>query len=109
MHRRRPRSWTPASSPWRPTCSRPACDSISDMTFVTRGLRDRPMPTIHGALMRTAATAVLAGALVGTLAGCEHDELATRPRTPVNGTLFASYVAMGNSITAGYQSGGIVD
>jgi lysophospholipase L1-like esterase len=75
------------------------------MTFVTRGLRDRPMPTIHGALMRTAATALF----VGTLAGCEHDELATRPRTPVNGTLFASYVAMGNSITAGYQSGGIVD
>jgi lysophospholipase L1-like esterase len=67
------------------------------------------MPTTHGARSRTVAAALLAGALAGTLAACEHDELATRPRTPVNTTLFASYVAMGNSITAGYQSGGIVD
>ncbi len=63
------------------------------------------MPTIHDALRRAAVPALLAG----VLAGCEHDELAVRPRTPVNGTLFASYVAMGNSVTAGYQSGGIVD
>jgi lysophospholipase L1-like esterase len=63
------------------------------------------MLTIHAALRRAAAATLLAG----VLAGCEHDELAVRPRTPVNGTLFLSYVAMGNSVTAGYQSGGIVD
>ena len=63
------------------------------------------MPTIHAAFSRAVAAALVAG----VLAGCEHDELATRPRTAVNGTLFLSYVAMGNSITAGYQSGGIVD
>jgi lysophospholipase L1-like esterase len=63
------------------------------------------MSTIHAAFSRAVAAAFLAG----VLAGCEHEELATRPRSAVNGTLFLSYVAMGNSITAGYQSGGIVD
>ena len=62
------------------------------------------MPTIRHA-RRIAVGALLAGAMVG----CEHDELVSLPRSPVNRTLFASYVAMGNSITAGYQSGGIVD
>jgi lysophospholipase L1-like esterase len=61
------------------------------------------MSTIH--IVRLAMGVLVAGAVVG----CEHQELVSLPRTPVNGTLFASYVAMGNSITAGYQSGGIVD
>jgi len=63
------------------------------------------MPTIHAALRRVVAGALLAIAVVG----CEHQELVSLPRSPVNRTLFVSYVAMGNSITAGYQSGGIVD
>jgi lysophospholipase L1-like esterase len=56
-------------------------------------------------LQRLAATAVL----IGAVAACEQKELVSLPRTSVNQTLFKSYVALGNSITAGYQSGGIVD
>ncbi len=43
-------------------------------------------------------------------AGCQNDELFT-PLTPAypGGAMFVRYVAMGNSITAGFQSGGIND
>ncbi len=37
--------------------------------------------------------------------GCQDEGLL--PPEPTGGTLFARYVALGNSITAGYQSGGI--
>lgn len=52
--------------------------------------------------------AAVVGALV--LAGCvgDDDEL-TRIRPPAGGDLFTRYVALGNSITAGLQSGGIND
>lgn len=50
----------------------------------------------------------LAAALMGALTACEKS-LVSLPRTAVNHTLFARYVSLGNSITAGYQSGGIVD
>jgi lysophospholipase L1-like esterase len=56
-------------------------------------------------LRRLAAAAVL----IGAVAACEQKELVSPPRTSVNHTLFASYVALGNSLTAGYQSGGILD
>jgi lysophospholipase L1-like esterase len=56
-------------------------------------------------LRRIAAAAVL----IGAVAACEQKALVSLPRTAVNHTLFASYVALGNSITAGYQSGGILD
>jgi lysophospholipase L1-like esterase len=59
---------------------------------------------------RGVAAAVAAGAAALTaLAACssDHKDL-LGIRTPVNG-LFRSYVAVGNSITAGYQSGGIND
>ncbi len=46
----------------------------------------------------------LLGLLLLTL-GC-HDE-GLLPPEPTGGSLFARYVAIGNSITAGYQSGGI--
>ena len=51
----------------------------------------------------------LAALLVGgvLLAGCEGEEL--RPLEPEGGEIFRSYVALGNSITAGFQSGGIND
>jgi lysophospholipase L1-like esterase len=43
------------------------------------------------------------------LAGCDSTKIVSPARTSVNTGLFASYVALGNSITAGYQSGGILD
>lgn len=51
------------------------------------------------------AFAVLLGGLV--LAGCEGDQL--RPLEPEGGEMFSSYVAVGNSLTAGFQSAGIND
>ena len=48
------------------------------------------------------------GALV-FLAGCESKRDLLGPATPVGGDIFKRYVAIGNSITAGYQSGGIND
>jgi len=53
------------------------------------------------------AAAVLGFALVAT--ACNNDQL-NRPfaTTPVD-PLFDRYVSMGNSITAGFQSGGIND
>lgn len=50
--------------------------------------------------------ALLAGA-VGALYACDNKASVFSP--PVNDDLFASYVAIGNSITAGYQSDGIND
>lgn len=43
-----------------------------------------------------------------TLAGCSDTVGVVAGPTPVN-ALFQSYVALGNSITSGYQSGGITD
>ena len=48
------------------------------------------------------------GALV-VVASCENKATLLGPATPPGGDIFASYVALGNSITAGYQSGGIND
>jgi hypothetical protein len=56
-------------------------------------------------------TKLLAATALGTLmmvAACHNDELLPPPLQPVN-PLFAHYVSMGNSITAGFQSGGIND
>lgn len=63
------------------------------------------MSSKRPALRRLAVAALLAAAV----AGCEHQFLFSLPRTSVNQTLFKSYVALGNSITAGFQSAGIVD
>ncbi len=49
---------------------------------------------------------LLAG--VSLAAGCVDDETLTTPRR-AGGDLFARYVSIGNSITAGFQSGGIND
>src|SRR5665647_646849 len=48
------------------------------------------------------------GALVG-LAACESKSIVLGPTTPAGGAIFTSYVALGNSITAGFQSNGIND
>ena len=50
---------------------------------------------------------VMVAALFGLLASCQTDR--TVGPSYSGGTLFTSYVALGNSITAGYQSGGIND
>lgn len=54
------------------------------------------------------ARAAVALIAVGALAACDKDKLLINPPGPT-GSLFSSYVAMGNSLTAGYQSGGIND
>ena len=43
------------------------------------------------------------------IAACSSDKDVLGPSTPPGGDIFKSYVALGNSITAGYQSGGIND
>lgn len=56
-------------------------------------------------LVRVAAV----GALV-TVAACNSDKREViGPTTPTGGDIFRSYVALGNSITAGFQSNGIND
>ncbi|MEP6549691.1 MAG: SGNH/GDSL hydrolase family protein [Gemmatimonadales bacterium] len=54
-------------------------------------------------------TRVAALSAVVALAACSDKKELLGPSTPVGGEIFKSYVAMGNSITAGYQSGGIND
>ncbi len=55
-------------------------------------------------LGRVAALGVVVG-----LAACEAKDTVLGPTTLGTGDIFHSYVALGNSITAGYQSGGIND
>src|SRR5690348_16339230 len=43
------------------------------------------------------------------IAACSSDKDVLGPGTPPGGDIFKSYVAIGNSITAGYQSSGIND
>jgi hypothetical protein len=57
-------------------------------------------------LRNLAASLLLAVPLV---AGCRTDESPSAPDLSNNGGLLARYVAMGNSITAGFQSAGIND
>jgi len=45
--------------------------------------------------------------LVAVLAACFVEDQSVNPPTATAGTLFTNYVAIGNSITAGFQSGGI--
>lgn len=57
-----------------------------------------------------AASRALAMFAVLTMAGCLEDEIAEPVVTPEpGGDLFLRYVALGNSITAGFQSGGLSD
>jgi lysophospholipase L1-like esterase len=57
----------------------------------------------------TIARAAAVGAAV-ILAGCQSEDVKLLgPATPAGGDIFKSYVAIGNSITAGYQSSGIND
>lgn len=50
---------------------------------------------------------VAASAVV--LAACDTEKVVGVPSSAASAQLFASYVALGNSITAGFQSGGILD
>lgn len=62
---------------------------------------------------RSLGNALRAAALLGTmvLGACvgDGDDVLTLQTTPNGGELFTRYVSLGNSITAGYQSGGIND
>jgi lysophospholipase L1-like esterase len=58
-------------------------------------------------LRLTTLTRVAAVGAVMALAACSTDKKLFAPT--LAGDIFKSYVALGNSITAGYQSGGIVD
>jgi lysophospholipase L1-like esterase len=51
----------------------------------------------------------LSAAAMVVLVACDSEKVVNPTATPLNTGLFASYVAMGNSITAGFQSGGILD
>jgi lysophospholipase L1-like esterase len=56
------------------------------------------------------ARAMASTLAIGALAACAKDPDIVEPVTPGNNAAFmARYVALGNSITAGYQSGGIND
>jgi lysophospholipase L1-like esterase len=55
-------------------------------------------------------TRVVAVASLALVASCDSSKREVLgPSTPKGGEIFKSYVAIGNSITAGYQSGGIND
>ena len=58
--------------------------------------------------MTTLTRVAVLGALVA-LAACSDNQKLLGPTTPVGGDIFKSYVAIGNSITAGWQSDGIND
>jgi lysophospholipase L1-like esterase len=52
---------------------------------------------------------VFAAASAVGLAGCATEQVVGVPSNTATAQLFASYVAIGNSISAGFQSGGIID
>ena len=58
---------------------------------------------------RRGALAVAGLAARATLAACGEDTIDVTSPAGLTDELFRTYVAMGNSITAGYQSGGILD
>jgi lysophospholipase L1-like esterase len=58
--------------------------------------------------MSTLTRVATIGAITA-LAACSDNQKLLGPPTPVGGDIFKSYVAIGNSITAGFQSGGIND
>ena len=60
-------------------------------------------------LRLTTLTRVAALGAVVALAACSDKKELLGPSTPVGGDIFKSYVAIGNSITAGWQSDGIND
>jgi len=60
-------------------------------------------------LRLTKLTRVAALSAVMALAACSDKKDLLGPATPGGGAIFKSYVAIGNSITAGWQSSGIVD
>ncbi len=58
-------------------------------------------------MFRTLAASLLVA--LPLIAGCRHDEALAAPDLTTTSGLLARYVAMGNSITAGFQSAGIND
>lgn len=60
-------------------------------------------------IRRRGALAFAGIAALSLLVACGEDDLDVTSPADLNDELFRTYVAMGNSITAGYQSGGILD
>ncbi|HYD52221.1 MAG TPA: SGNH/GDSL hydrolase family protein, partial [Gemmatimonadaceae bacterium] len=59
--------------------------------------------------MKSTRSAALLLAATALLAACDNTAEVRPVTDPAGGALFARYVAIGNSITAGWQSGGIND
>lgn len=59
--------------------------------------------------MKHTRMALAALAATALLAACDNTAEVEPVRTPTGGQLFSRYVAIGNSITAGFQSGGLND
>ncbi len=57
----------------------------------------------------TSLTRVVAGALIIAAVACSSNRDVLGPNPPATGAIFQSYVALGNSLTAGFQSNGIND
>jgi len=81
------------------------------MSIARRSLRNHPLRRSEAARSRARGGASLGIVLVMTMAiglwSCADEELL--PPSPDAGPLFTRVVAIGNSITAGFQSGGIND
>jgi lysophospholipase L1-like esterase len=60
-------------------------------------------------IRRNFVSVTVVAALASAAASCSPDVEIVRPAQPVGGDLFRSYVSIGNSLTAGFQSGGITD
>src|SRR5438128_2158199 len=66
--------------------------------------------TPETSIVRRLATLAASAIAAGALAACAKTADVFTPTTPANNAAFmARYVALGNSITAGFQSGGIND
>lgn len=59
--------------------------------------------------LTTLTRASALGAVALAIAACSSDHSVLGPDAPPSGAIFTSYVAIGNSITAGFQSNGIND
>lgn len=66
-------------------------------------------PSFSGPVVRAASAALSALALAIVAGACADDPKLTLTTPPAGAPFMARYVAIGNSITAGYQSGGIND
>ena len=90
----------------------PPTSSLRSMSSSLRHSRATARATTRvSRVFRAVGGALVAVSVAGGIAACARDaELrATGPSASIDAPFMARYVALGNSITAGYQSGGIND